>query len=112
MLSSIVNPKKIRQSSQSYPVSLPPGASTSRQARDMKDTPILFVHGLFPNPELQKILIGDQADASVRHLGRHIGFFNKLFLAKLQKSFDQNLKYCIFNNSVMCLFSFSNDFVR
>ena len=64
--------------------------SKARQARDTKDTPRLFVH-LFPNPELHRILIGIHADASVRHLDRHLGFFNNLFLAKLQEIFNLNL---------------------
>ena len=80
--------------------------SKSRQARDMKDTPGLFVH-LFLNPELHKILIGIHADASVRHLSRHLGFFNNLLLAKLQEIFNLNLKYRVLNSAVMCTDDFS-----
>ena len=44
----------------------------------------------------------------VRHLGRHLGFLKKkTFFAKLLETFDWNLKYCVLNNSVMCVDDFS-----
>ena len=32
-----------------------------------------------------------------------LDFSKKIFLAKLQETFDLNLKYCVLNNSVMCV---------
>ena len=32
-----------------------------------------------------------------------LDFSTILFLAKLQKTFDWNLKYCVLNNSVICV---------